>query len=63
MYALGWLQFSWLSAARDGVGGGVQVCRGVCVCVCVCERERERERNSNIVYVDHKNLGLDIIKT
>ena len=36
-------------------------CAGVCVCVCV--RERERERNSNIVYVDHKNLGLDIIKT
>ena len=34
VYALGWLQFSWLSAARDGVGGGVQVCRGVCVCVC-----------------------------
>ena len=51
--------------AECSSGWGGRLCAGVCVyvCVCVCERERERERNSNIAYVDHKNLGLGIIKT
>lgn len=49
--------------AECSSGWGGRWCAGVQVCVCVCVCEREKERNSNIVYVDHKNLGLDIIKT